>query len=170
MRQPYEKGTSLTILRWLAVLVIASGGLFGQSFKKSKLYIEEDFKLRLRTVIIDLRDDALVATAFAMRSTVVTDTPSPVLKIPYKEITGIEYERSKHRRTKTAVGLFLVHPMFWPAVPIALLTKGKKHWLAVKQGEKEHVFRLDKRNFSKILAAIEAKTGEKVRMIAPRGR
>jgi len=67
----------MRILGWLAVLVIASGGLFGQSFKKSKLYIEEDFKLRLRTVIIDLRDDALVATAFAVRSTVVTNPPCP---------------------------------------------------------------------------------------------
>ena len=74
-------------------------------------------------------------------------------------ITEIEYEQSKHRRWKTGVLLS----------PLALLSKGKKHWFAVIRGEEETVFQLDKSNFSKILAVVESKTGKKVKMVAGRG-
>ena len=37
----------------------------------------------------------------------------------------MEYEKSKHRRWKTGVLL----------TPLALLSKGKKHWFAVVRGE-----------------------------------
>ena len=53
--------------------------------------------------------------------------------------------------------------------PIALLSKGKKHWFSVIRGEEETVFQLDKSNFSKILAVVESKTGKKVKMVAGRG-
>ena len=47
------------------------------------------------------------------------------MRIPYVEITEMEYEKSKHRRWKTGVLL----------TPLALLSKRKKHWFAVVRGE-----------------------------------
>ena len=71
----------------------------------------------------------------------------------------MEYERSVHRRWKTAV---LLSPLF-------LLSKGKKHWFALIQGDEETVFQLSKSNYGEVLNAIESKTGQKVKMIASRG-
>ena len=140
------------MLRWLVLLLAACVALSGQSFKKSKMYVEQEHKLRLRKVEIDLQGDALVVTG-------TTDKYLSTVRIPYVEIAEMEYEKSKHRRWKTGILLS----------PLALLSKGKKHWFAVIQGEKETVFQLDKSNFSKILAAIEGKTGKKVKMVASRG-
>jgi hypothetical protein len=140
------------MLRWLMLLLAACVALSGQTFKKSKMYVEQEHKLRLQKVAIDVQGDALVVTG-------TTDKYLSTLRIPYGEIAEMEYEKSKHRRWKTGILLS----------PLALLSKGKKHWLAVIQGEKETVFQLDKSNFSKILAAIEGKTGKKVKMVASRG-
>ena len=135
-------------MRWLAILAITSSSLLGQSFTKSKMFIEEDYKLRIRNVKIDFQDSALV----------VTGKKASALRVPYTEITGIEYEKTKHRRWKTAVLL----------TGFALMSKGKKHWFTVLQGEQETVFRLDKSNFAKILKAAESRTGKKIQMIATR--
>ena len=134
------------------LLLAACVALSGQTFKKSKMYVEQEHKLRLRKVDIDVQGDALVATG-------KTDKYLSTVRIPYAEITEIEYEQSKHRRWKTGILLS----------PLALLSKGKKHWFAVIRGEEETVFQLDKSNFSKILAAVEGKTGKKVKMVASRG-
>ena len=96
-----------------------------------------------------MQDDALVATLKGVE----------VARIPYADITALEYEESKHRRWKTGILLS----------PFALLSKGKKHWFAVIQGEEETVFQLDKSNYSKILDAVESKAGKKVKMVAGRG-
>ena len=140
------------MLRWLVLLLAACVALSGQSFKKSKMYVEQEHKLRLRKVEIDVQGDALVVTG-------TTGKYLSTVRIPYAEIAEMEYEKSKHRRWKTGILLS----------PLALLSKGKKHWFAVIQGENETVFQLDKSNFSKILAAIEGKTGKKVKMVASRG-
>ena len=122
--------------------------MLGQSFTKSKMFIEEDYKLRIRNVKIEFLDSALV----------VTRKKASALRVPYTEITGIEHEKTKHRRLKTAL---IISPLF-------LLSKGKKHWFTVLQGEQETVFRLDKSNFAKILKAAESRTGKKIQMIATR--
>jgi len=140
------------MLRWLMLLLAACVALSGQTFKKSKMYVEQEHKLQLRKVEINVQGDALVVTG-------TTGKYLSTVRIPYAEITDMEYEKSAHRRWKTGILLS----------PLALLSKGKKHWLAVIQGEKETVFQLDKSNFSKILAAIEGKTGKKVKMVASRG-
>ena len=136
------------VVRWLAILVITSSSLLGQSFTKSKMFIEEDYKLRIRNVKIEFLDSALV----------VTRKKASALRVPYTEITGIEYEKTKHRRLKMAL---IISPLF-------LLNKGKKHWFTVLQGEKETVFHLDKSNFAKILKTAESRTGKKLQMIATR--
>ena len=50
--------------------------------------------------------------------------------------------------------------------PLFLLSKGKKHWFALIQGDEETVFQLSKSNYGEVLNAIESKTGQKVKMIA----
>ena len=140
------------MFRSLVLLLVVCGVLSGQTFKKSKMYVQQEHKQRLRKVNIDVQDNALVVTG-------TTDKYLSTVRIPYAEITAMEYEKSKHRRWKTGILL----------TPLALLSKGKKHWFAVIQGEEETVFQLDKSNFSKILAAIEEKADKKVKMIASRG-
>ena len=141
--------TVLKMIRWLGAACVT---LAGQTFEKAKMYVEQEHKLKLHKVAIDVRDEALVVTGRSGKY-------SSVVRIPYAEITEIEYEQSKHRRWKTGVLLS----------PLALLSKGKKHWFAVIRGEEETVFQLDKSNFSKILAVVESKTGKKVKMVAGRG-
>ena len=75
--------------------------------------------------------------------------------VPYEKITKIVYERSAHRRYKSGVLL----------TPWLLLTKGKKHWLTIEFENIEeyplgYVYaRMDKKNYRRILAALEAVVG-----------
>ena len=75
--------------------------------------------------------------------------------IPYSKITNIVYERSSHRRYGAGV---LVSPLLW-------LTKGKKHWLTLEfddvadQPQGYIYARLDKKNYRRIVTALEAATG-----------
>ena len=146
------RAMSLKMIRWLLLMLAACVTLAGQTFEKAKMYVEQEHKLKLHKVAIDVQDEALVVTGKSGKY-------SSIVRIPYAEITEIEYEQSKHRRWKTGVLLS----------PLALLSKGKKHWFAVIRGEEETVFQLDKSNFSKILAVVESKTGKKVKMVAGRG-
>ena len=139
------------MIRLMMLALAASVSLSAQTFKGSKMYVEQNHKLKLVGVMVDVQDEALVATT--------TGKNPEVVEIAYSEITALEYERSAHRRWKTGV---LLSPLF-------LLSKGKKHWFAVIRGEEETVFQLSKGNFSKILDAVESKTGKKVKMIASRG-
>ena len=122
----------------------------GQGFSKTKMYVERDHKLRLVSVSLDIREDSLVAVTLGKNPQTV--------QIAYSDVSGLEYERSAHRRWKTAV---LISPLF-------LLSKGKKHWFAVLQEGDETVFQLSKGNYSKILSAVESRSGLDVKMIAGR--
>jgi hypothetical protein len=76
-------------------------------------------------------------------------------RIPYDKVTELAYEKSKHRRWTTGILLS----------PLALFTKGKKHWLTIAFEGVEELpqnfvyLRLDKKNFRQILSALEAQTG-----------
>ena len=107
------------VLWWSGV---SSAALYAQTFEKSKMYVEQDHKLKLKRVTLDVQDDAVVAT--------LKGKDADVLRIPYGEITAMEYEKSKHRRWKT--GIILFAPM--------LIMKGKKHWFAVIRGERRDRF------------------------------
>lgn len=87
-------------------LLAASAVLSAQTFEKSKLYVEQEHKLRLRKVAIDVQDDALVVTG-------KTDKYSSVVRIPFANITAMEYENSKNRRWKTGV---LLTPSGYPLI------------------------------------------------------
>jgi len=81
--------------------------------------------------------------------------------IPYSQITKIVYERSAHRRYKS--GLLVT--------PWLLFSKGKKHWLTIEfddvadQPQGFVYNRLDKNNYRRIIAALEAGTGLEVEEI-----
>ena len=85
-------------------------------------------------------------------------TPETIT-IPYSEITKVEYERTAHRRWKAGV---LVSGVF-------LLSKGKKHWLAVFHGEEETVFQMSKKNYTRIIDAVEERVGQEVKVLVRRG-
>lgn len=134
------------------VLILTAGaGLLAQEFPRAKMYIEQDHKLKLVAVSLHVQEESL-------RATTLGKNPQTV-QIPYSKVTGMEYERSKHRRWKMGV---LVSGL-------ALMSKGKKHWLAVIQGDDETVFQLSKTNYQKILSAVESHSGLDVKMIASRG-
>lgn len=83
-------------------------------------------------------------------------------EIPYSEIKAATYSNSRHPRWKTtlvaaaALGLF--------AAPL-LFMKGKKHWLTF-QSEGDHAaLRLSKKNFARIIVAVERQTGMNVERI-----
>ena len=139
------------MIRFLLPALIACAPLSAQSFGGAKMYAEQNNKLKLVRVSIDVQDAALVAT--------IGGKDGKIVEIPYAGITAMEYERSAHRRWKTAV---LLSPLF-------LLSKGKKHWFALIQDDEETVFQLSKSNYGEVLNAIESKTGQKVKMIASRG-
>lgn len=136
-----------------ALLLVCVTGitLSAQSFPGTKMYVVQAQKLKLVEVSFDLSDNSLVATSKGKSPETVT--------IPYSEISKIEYERTAHRRWKAGV---LVSGVF-------LLSKGKKHWLAVFRGEEETVFQLSKKNYTRIIDAVEAKTGKDVKVIVRRG-
>ena len=92
------------------------------------VYVEQEHKLRLRKVQFDVQDDVLVVigtTDKYFESPPRLARALSTVRIPYVEISKMEYEKSKHRRWKTGVLL----------TPLALLSKGKKHWFAVVRGE-----------------------------------
>ena len=136
-----------------AALLVAAASvtLSAQSLPGVKMYTIQGQKLKLVEVSFDLSDNSLEAVSKGKSPETVT--------IPYSEITKVEYERTAHRRWKAGV---LVSGVF-------LLSKGKKHWLAVFQGEEETVFQLSKKNYTRIIAAVEAKTGKDVKFIVKRG-
>lgn len=139
----------LSAAAWLLISGLGTG-VQGQEFSKTKMYVERDQKLRLESVSLDVREDALVAVGSGKNSQTV--------EIVWSDVTAMEYERSAHRRWKTAV---MISPLF-------LLSKGKKHWFAVIRGEDETVFQLSKGNYAKILSAVEAQSGLDVEMVASR--
>ena len=73
---------------------------------------------------------------------------------------SVVYERSTHARIKTAILIS----------PIALFSKGKKHWLTITyhNGDESQGFallKLDKKEYRRILAITAAKTGRDVERI-----
>ena len=123
-------------------MLVACVTLTGQTFEKAQMYVEQEHKPKLRKVAIDVEAEALVVTGKSGKY-------SSVVRIPYAEITGLEYEKSEHQHWKTAVPLSLP----------ALFYEERKHWFAMIRGEEETVFQLDESNVFKILSAVESKTG-----------
>jgi hypothetical protein len=70
----------------------------------------------------------------------------------YEDITSMEYERAKSSRLKTAIFLS----------PLALFSKGKKHWLTIQYKNLEGkgnaiIMRLDKKEYRAVLGEVESR-------------
>ena len=156
---PRNKGSLVGVLL-LAFVALSAFSLAAQTaFKKSKMYVTQEHKMKLRKVELTFTDTALVIQG-------VDGKYREKRTVPYAEIKKAEYEYSKHHRWKTAV---IITPLF-------LLSRARKHWFTVirkvpgeEESEEELVFRLDKKNYSQIMAAFEDSTGVTVEMVATKG-
>jgi hypothetical protein len=155
---PRNKGPLVGVLL-LALVALSAFPLAAQTaFKKSKMYVTQEHKMKLRKVELTFTDTALVIQG-------VDGKYREKTTVPYAEIKKAEYEHSRHHRIATAL---IISPLF-------LLSKAKKHWLALvcqpeEEGEEENlIFRLDKSNYSKILDAFENSSGIKVEMVPTKG-
>lgn len=80
-------------------------------------------------------------------------------ELSYADIQAATYSKSKHPRWKAGLAVALAINVF--ALPVFFM-KSKKHWLTM-QGEGQHaVFRLSKKNYHLVIAAVESHTGVKV--------
>jgi RES domain-containing protein len=153
-----NKGPLVGVLL-LAFVALSAFPLAAQTaFKKSKLYVTEEHKMKLRKVELTFTDTALVIQG-------VDGKYREKTTVPYAEIKKAEYEFSKHHRAAAAI---IISPLF-------LLSKAKKHWLALvckpvgEDEEEKLLFRLNKSNYTKILDAFENSAGIKVEMVPTKG-
>ena len=141
---------TLALLFGLATAAVAADEAI---FKKTKQVVQEGEKSKEKDVALVFSEDENVVIRHRKKEEEVYAT------IPYSAITGLTYERSTHARAKTAI---LISPM-------ALFSKGKKHWLTIeyKVGDKGDfvLLRLDKKEYQRLLATIEAQTGIDVERI-----
>ena len=91
-------------------------------------------------------------------------TARTLQELPYEEVQGVTYARSKHRRWKSGAGAAL---LLGPAGLVTLFMKGKKHWLTFEANDPEkHIgLRLDKKNYQDVVAAVERRGLEVERII-----
>jgi hypothetical protein len=119
-------------------------------FGKTKQVVATGDKSEQRDVAFVVTDDKqLVIRDKSKKAT-------PLVTIGFDEITALNYERSKHPRAKTAI---FISPMF-------LMSSGKKHWLTIQYTKAEKsdfvLLRLDKDEYQRVLATLEAQTGKKI--------
>lgn len=140
----------LFVLFALAVAVAAPAESDETVFGKTKQVVATGDKSEQRDVaFVVTNDKQLIIRDKSKKAT-------PLVTIGFADITALNYERSKHPRAKTAI---FISPMF-------LLSSGKKHWLTIQytQGDKSDfvLLRLDKDEYQRVLATLEAQTGMKV--------
>lgn len=141
------------ILSLLALVFAVPAGLFADeiAFKKTKQVVQDGDKSKERDVALVFLDDKTVVKH--------RDAAQTYVEIPNSSITELTYELSKSPRMKAAL---FVSPLF-------LFSPGKKHWLTIKyQSGSESAFvllHLDKKEYQRIIATSETKTGKKVERI-----
>ena len=121
VRYQREARAFARIAQAVVLAVLACASLLAQRFPGAKMCVIQNRKVKLVEVAFDPQDGSLVA---------VSKGKSPeTVSIAYPEITRVEYERTAHRRWK--VGRL--------GSALFLLSKAKKHWLAVFRSEEETV-------------------------------
>jgi hypothetical protein len=88
-------------------------------------------------------------------------SPSVILDLPYSSINSVGY-------TFVDQGKAYLFPVM--GIP-ALFVKGQSHWLVIESsagtGNGTTVIRLDKKEYREVIAALTAKSGKHVEMLAP---
>ena len=126
---------------FIAILVFLSAQVFADDiqFPKTKYVVQDDGG----------KDKEIRANLiFASDSIIVKDRKklSAFVEIPYGSVESVVYERSSHARIKTAIIIS----------PLALLSKGKKHWLTISYHNDDEsqsfvLLKLDKKEYRRIL-------------------
>ena len=126
--------------------------LHGQSFAKVQFMLGGQTKGTKVTLV--LSDDSVKILG--------AQTAQVLKEIPYSEIKGSTYSRSKHPRWKSGLATaWLLGPL---AVPLFFM-KGKKHWLTFQSEKGDIALRLHKKNYLMILAAVDNKPGFELQRI-----
>jgi hypothetical protein len=88
-------------------------------------------------------------------------TPSVILDLPYSSINNLGYTYVEHGKAS-------LFPVMGPS---ALFIKGQSHWLVIDSsagaGNRPTVLRLDKTEYREVIAALTARSGKRVEMLAP---
>jgi hypothetical protein len=88
-------------------------------------------------------------------------TPSVILDLPYSSINSLGYTFVEH-------GKAALFPLLGVS---ALFIKGQSHWLVIESsagpGNQPAVLRLDKTEYREVIAALTARSGKRVEMLAP---
>ena len=84
-------------------------------------------------------------------------------EIPFASIDAMSYELSARHRVAEGAGVMLLSP---GVGAVLMATKTKSHWLNVEYhdatAKQEMVLRLDKSEYEKVLATLEARTGKPI--------
>lgn len=94
----------------------------------------------------------------------VKERPLPSIRIPYANVTEIEYGQKAGRRVGAAIGYSVV---FGPAGLLALMSKKRRHYLTVEYTSGDGtaqvaVFEVGKDIVRPTLAIVEAQSGRKI--------
>ena len=97
---------SLKMIRWLLLMLAACVTLAGQTFEKAKMYVEQEHKLKLHKVAIDVQDEALVVTGKSGKYSSVVRPLRVVVLAPGRDLAlGVRQVREPMR-----VQTFLAEP------------------------------------------------------------
>jgi len=142
-----------------SVLILAVvGALAGDAsaetvFSDTKQVIQKGDKTNEREIAFVVSNEKTLVLRHRSRKDEVYAT------IPFDAIKEMSYERSKSPRAKTAIFLS----------PLALMSPGKKHWLTIQYqvGDKKEfvLLHLDKGEYQRVIATLEAETGLEVEKI-----
>ena len=136
-------------------LVVPMSGADKIVFKKVDVFVTEGDNEKKRDARLELYPDERILALVDEKN---GSDKATYAVVPYDKVTNVVYERSAHRRYKSAI-----FGSVW-----MLFTKGKKHWLTIEfQGVSDHpegfvYARLDKENYRRILSAVSAATGLEV--------
>jgi hypothetical protein len=143
-----------TILRIASLALAVTGVSFAQDaiFTKSALVGPSGSKTTPVKLIIS-------NTGVTVQSN--DKTPSVIIDLPYSSINNLGYTFTEH-------GKVFMLPVMGPA---ALFIKGDSHWLVIEgttgTSNGKTVLRLDKTEYREVVAALTAKSGKRVEMLAP---
>lgn len=140
----------------LVVVALSAALVFGEDaiFTKTKIVLQEGEESKEYDARVAFTDDKRLVIEDRKEK----DKPWAA-RIPFDQIQKITYEKSSHPRAKTAIFIS----------PLALLAKGKKHWLTVTYSNGAEtdfvILHLDKKEYQRMITVAETKTGTVVERI-----
>ncbi len=109
------------------------------------------------TASVPPKSEGVLSTSDSEKMMFVAEKGGGMIEIPWKRIDEAEYGQKVGRRVKTAIFLS----------PIALLSKGRKHYLTISYKDKSDemqsaVFELGKELVRTTLTVVETRSGRKI--------